>query len=76
MAVDGRDFQGISQTQGIKFINIRVDATHGVAFVDRQNHRLPGPLQNRRHSGIRDRQAHFDVGDHDNGVGQFNANFA
>ena len=73
MSVHGGYLKGIAQTQGVKLVHVRVDCAGGVALVDGQGNGLARPLQNGRHSGVGGRQAHLDVGYHNDSVGQLDA---
>ena len=73
VSVHGGYLKGIAQTQGVKLVHVRVDCAGGVALVDGQGNGLARPLQNGRHSGVGGRQAHLDVGYHNDSVGQLDA---
>ena len=75
MAVDGGGFKQIPDPQRIELKSIGIHKTGGVALVHRQGHRLSGFAEHGGHILIGGGNTAADVGDHNNGVSQFNADF-
>ena len=73
MAVDGRGFEQIPDTQGVKFVYVRIGRADGITFVDSQSDRLAGFAQHGGDVLIGSGHAGAHIRDHDNGVRQFNA---
>ena len=73
MAVYGGGFNQVSDAQGIELVDIRVHRADGVALVHRQHHRLAGFAQDGGHILVRGGDTAADIRDHDDGIGQLNA---
>ena len=63
----------IADAQAIEFVYVRVHGADGVALVDGQGHGLAGFAQHGGHILIRRGDAAADIGDHDDGIRQLNA---
>ena len=75
MAVNGGGFKQIADTQGVEFVYIGVHGAHGVALVHGQGDGLTGFAQHGGHILIRRGDTAADIGDHDDGICQFYADF-
>ena len=73
MAVDGGGLKQIADAQAVEFVYVRVHGADGVALVDGQSHGLAGFAQHGGHILIRRGDAAADIGNHDDGVRQLNA---
>ena len=72
VAMDGGYLDGITQAQGVELVDIGVDLSHAVAFVDGQNHRLFGALQHGAHGTVGGGEAHGHIGDHNDDIRRLN----
>ena len=76
MTVDGGGLKQVADAQGVEFINVGVHRAYGVALVDGQGNGFAGLAQHGGHIHIGGSDAGVDVGDHDDAVGQFDADFS
>ena len=73
MTVDGRGLKQVANAQTVEFVHIRIGGADGVTLVDGQGHGLAGFAQHGGHVLVRRGNAAADVRDHDDGIGQLNA---
>ena len=73
MTVDGRGLKQVANAQTVEFVHIRIGGADGVTLVDGQGHGLAGFAQHGGHVLVRRGNAAADIRDHDDGIGQLNA---
>ena len=75
MAVDGGGLKQVADAKGIEFKGVGVHSTDGVALVHRQRHGLAGFAQHGGNVLIGGGDTAADVGNHNDGVCQLDADF-